>query len=55
MVTVSCNEIWAVINSTEKYLPKELYDRLCDTFCTFECSWPEHAAEYHTDKESRHA
>ena len=48
--TVNCEKVWNAIRAIENKVDKTDYDTLCDAFCDFECSWSEHAEEYHTDK-----
>jgi hypothetical protein len=47
--TADCSQVWFLINEVEKY-DKDLFKSLSDAFCNFECSWSEHATEYHTDE-----
>ena len=49
MKTTDCKPMWDALNEARGYLPEELYVRLCDTFCTFECGWSDHCDEAHYD------
>lgn len=37
MKTTDCKEMWDLLKEAEAHLPPELYVKLCDAFCTFEC------------------
>lgn len=51
MKTADCMEVWDLIAyEVKQYLPEEVYNRLCDAFCTFECGWKEHCDETHSDQ-----
>ncbi len=45
--TVDCSKVWDLIREVRNH-NVELSDALADTFCDFECSWVEHAKEYHS-------
>ena len=46
MKTASCKKVW---NEIEKIKKLGIDTReLEDAFCDFECSWTEHANEFHT-------
>ena len=45
--TANCSKVWDLIQEVRDH-SVELSDALADTFCDFECSWEQHAKEYHT-------
>jgi hypothetical protein len=45
--TASCTKVWELIRRVRGY-DSNLSDELSDAFTDFECSWKEHADEYHT-------